>query len=198
MTNPNANPPQHAKPSFFRRIPLAFGAFFRTLSDADFAARLNDLDLVVVQPQPVPTPTPMPMPPKAPPRPLKEASPDSALQLLGLLQRDARLLDFAKENLSGYSDADIGSAARIVHDGCSKVLSEHFTIVAVRDESEGSQITLNEGFDAAAVRLTGNVVGTAPFQGSLSHRGWRATEVRLPKLVESHDATILAPAEVEL
>lgn len=200
MTNPNSNKPQHAKPSFFRRIPLAFGAFFRILSDADFAARLDEMDLVVVQAQPVatPAPTPAPMPPKAAPRPLKEASPDSALQLLSLLQRDARLLDFAKENLSGYSDADIGSAARIVHDGCSKVLSEHFTIVAVREEGEGSQITLNEGFDAATVRLTGNVVGTAPFQGSLSHRGWRATDVRLPKLVESHDATILAPAEVEL
>jgi hypothetical protein len=32
------------------------------------------------------------------------------------------------------------------------------------------------------VRLTGNVVGKAPFKGTLSHRGWRATDVRLPQL----------------
>jgi len=68
----------------------------------------------------------------------------------------------------------------------------------VRSEPEGSRITLEEGFDAGAVRLTGNVVGKAPFKGSLSHRGWRAAGVRLPQLTEKHDATVLAPAEVEL
>ena len=39
-------------------------------------------------------------------------------------------------------------------------------------------LTLPEGFDATAVRLTGNVVGKAPFTGSLSHRGWRVEDVR--------------------
>jgi hypothetical protein len=78
------------------------------------------------------------------------------------------------------------------------VLREHFTLVPVRAEAEGSRISLNDGFDARAIRLTGNVVGKAPFQGSLSHRGWRATEVRLPTLAEGHDATVLAQAEVEL
>ena len=68
----------------------------------------------------------------------------------------------------------------------------------MRTEAEGSRITLNEGFDARAIRLTGNVVGQAPFQGALSHRGWRATEVRLPRLADGHDATVLAQAEVEL
>ena len=123
---------------------------------------------------------------------------DAALQLLSLFQREARLIDFTQENLSGYSDADIGAAARVVHEGCSKVLREHFTIEPVRSEAEGSRIVLEAGFDAAAVRLTGNVVGQAPFRGALSHRGWRAASVRLPKLAEAHDAAILAPAEVEL
>ena len=94
--------------------------------------------------------------------------------------------------------AAIGAAARVVHEGCAKVLKEHFTIQPVRGEAEGSRIELPEGFDAAAVRLTGNVVGKAPFKGTLSHRGWRSAEVRLPKLAEAHDASILAPAEVEL
>ncbi len=86
----------------------------------------------------------------------------------------------------------------MVHEGCARVLREHFTIEPVRAESEGSRVTLEEGFDAAAVRLTGNVVGKAPFKGTLSHRGWRAAQVRLPQLTEAHDAKILAPAEVEL
>jgi len=85
-----------------------------------------------------------------------------------------------------------------VHEGCRKVLREHFTIAPVRAEAEGSRISLDAGFDAGAIRLTGNVVGSAPFKGSVSHRGWRATEVRLPKLAASHDVTVLAQAEVEL
>ena len=68
----------------------------------------------------------------------------------------------------------------------------------MRDEAEGSRITVPEGFDATAIRLTGNVVGKAPFNGSIAHRGWRAVETRLPKLVKSHDVTVIAPAEVEL
>jgi hypothetical protein len=144
---------------------------------------------------PAPAPVAAPAPAAAP---LREATPDAALQLLSLFQREARLIDFTQENLSGYSDADIGAAARVVHEGCSKVLREHFTIDAVRSEAEGSRVTLPEGFDASAVRLTGNVVGKAPFTGTLSHRGWRASSVRLPKLAETHDAKVLAPAEVEL
>jgi hypothetical protein len=188
-------------PSFLARIPLAFSAFFRTLGNAEFAGRYqNDQVGPVSAPAPAPAPafTPAPAPSFTPPAPLREATPDAALQLLALLQREARLIDFTQENLAGYSDADIGAAARVVHEGCGKVLKEHFTIEAVRTEAEGSRVTLNEGFDAASVRLTGNVVGKAPFNGTLSHRGWRATNVRLPKLAEAHDAKILAPAEVEL
>jgi hypothetical protein len=120
------------------------------------------------------------------------------MQLLSLLQREARLIDFANENIAAYADADIGAAARVVHEGCARVLREHFTIEPVRSEAEGARLTLQEGFDAASVRLTGNVVGKAPFSGVLNHRGWRAAEVRLPQLAEQHDARILAPAEVEL
>ena len=192
MTTPHSP----TTPSFWRRIPLAFGAFFSTLSDGAYAARIVNLE----QPAPpAPTRAPEPAPaPVAAAAPLKAASPDAALQLLALLQRDARLIDFTQENLAAYSDADIGAAARVVHEGCAKVLREHFTIEPVRSEAEGSRIVLEQGFDAAAVRLTGNVVGSAPFRGSLSHRGWRAAGVRLPKLSDGHETTILAPAEVEL
>lgn len=129
---------------------------------------------------------------------LKEATPDAALQLLGLLQKEARFIDFIKEDIANFSDADIGVAARVVHEGCNKVINEHFTLAAVRSEQEGSKITLPQGFDAAAVRLIGNIVGTAPFTGTLVHKGWQVTGIRLPKLTAGHNVAIVAPAEVEL
>jgi hypothetical protein len=129
---------------------------------------------------------------------LKEATPDAALQLLGLLQKEARFIDFVKEDITGFSDADIGVAARVVHEGCNKAINEHFTLAPVRSEQEGSKVALPEGFDAATVRLTGNIVGTAPFTGTWVHTGWQVTGIRLPKLTSGHNAAIVAPAEVEL
>lgn len=139
-------------------------------------------------------------PVKETPKPaeLKEATVDAALQLLTLLQQDARFIDFIQEDLTGYSDADIGAAARVVHEGSKKTLNSYFTLEAVRSEEEESRITLAEGFNASEVRLTGNVVGDAPFTGTLIHKGWRVTDVKLPKLAEGHDTSIVASAEVEL
>lgn len=186
MSNPDRSAPP---PSFLRRLSLALSVLF----SGELARRL-------VEP-PVAAPAPVEPPPPPPPPQiitLKESTPDAALQLLGLLQRDARLIDFVQEDIAAYGDADIGAAARLVHEGCRKVLKEHMTLAPVRTENEGARITLPAGFDAAQVRLTGNVVGQAPFTGTLSHRGWKVTELRLPQLAEGHDASIVAQAEVEL
>jgi hypothetical protein len=191
MNTPGSTP----TPSLLQRLSLAFGAFFGVLGDAALAARFAALRSGVTAPA---APMASPPPPPPAPAPLRDTSPDAALQLLALLQRDARLIDFVGEDLSAYDDAQIGAAARVVHQGCAKVLREHFSIEPVRTEAEGSRVTLPAGFDAAAVKLTGNVVGQPPYTGSLSHRGWRVTEVRLPRLAERHDARVLAPAEVEL
>lgn len=192
--------------SFFGRLSVALGSFFAILSDGELAAnvrRLREGGLAPAAAAPAPAAAPVAKPAPAPapapaPTVIKEATPDAALQLLGLLQRNARFVDFVEEDIAGYADADIGAAARIVHEGCRATLRDHFAIRPVRSESEGSRVTLPAGFDAAAVRLTGNVVGEAPFSGSLTHRGWRVEEVKLPQLVKTHDARIIAPAEVEL
>jgi len=178
------------QPSLLARIGLAFGAFFDVLRDPQVAARLRAQRDGAMPAQSAAGPAAAPT--------LKHASPDAALQLLSLLQRDARLLDFVSENLADYNDAQVGAAARLVHEGCAKVLSEHFSIVPARDESEGNRIVLPAGFDAAATRLTGNVVGQPPFSGTLRHRGWRVADVRLPQLAAGHDPRVLAQAEVEL
>lgn len=138
-------------------------------------------------------PAPMPEPVV-----LKEATPDAALQLLGLLQKEARFIDFIKEEITAFSDAEIGVVARVVHEGCHKVLAEHFTLAPVRSEQEGAKITVPPGFDASQIRLTGNIVGHAPFTGTLIHKGWQATRISLPKLTQGFDAKIVAAAEVEL
>lgn len=129
---------------------------------------------------------------------LKEASPDAALQLLYLLQNDARFIDFIREDMSTHSDEDIGMVARVIHDGCNKVLNEHFTFATVCKENEGERITLLDGYDAAKVRVTGNIVGNPPFTGTIVHKGWQITDVRLPSTVQGYNANIIAPAEVEL
>lgn len=179
-------------PSFMRRLSLAFGAFFSIIGNRDFAAQVMR----------VRAGTDVAAPAAAEPapdvRPLREVPHEAALQLLGMLQREARLVDFVAEDISAYSDADVGGAARLVHAGCRKVLGEHFSIEPVRADAEGSRVTLADGFDAAAIRVTGNVVGKPPFTGTISHRGWRVTDARLPKLAEHHDASIIAQAEVEL
>ncbi len=176
-------------------LTVAFMAVFRKHEPATREQPEKAPPPVTVKPivlQPVPEPV------KTETVVVKEASPDSALQLLGLLQKEARFIDFTQEDVSQYSDADIGAAARVVHEGCRKVLRQHFDLEPVRAEAEGKRITLPKGFDAASIRLTGNIVGQAPFTGALVHRGWKVTDIRLPKITEGHDVKIVAAAEVEL
>lgn len=180
-----------SKSSFVSRLALALRAGWQILVDSDFADRVQRLEQGE---QRFPASTVI-EPPKAA---LRDTLPDSALQLLTLLQQEGRFVDFLEENVTAYSDADIGGAARVVHEGCRKVIREYLRIEPVREEAEGVRLTLPAGFDATAVRLTGNVVGQPPFTGTLMHRGWRVRQITLPKLAEGHDVRVLAPAEVEL
>ena len=185
---------------FFSRLSVAIGSFFALLADGGLAARVQALrsgaPLASEVPPPAPVQTPVRTPPPAPVR--ATANVDAALQLLALLQRESRLIDFLQEDIAAYSDAEVGGAARLLHGGARKVIKDSFDLEAVRTEAEGSRLTLPAGFDAAAVRVTGNVVGQPPFTGTLQHKGWRVTAVRLPALTTGHDTRVIAPAEVEL
>ena len=129
---------------------------------------------------------------------LKEASTDAALQLLSLLQQEARLVDFIQEDIHGHADADIGAAVRVVHEGCRRVFKAHLALAPIRSESEGSRVMLAKGFDAGSIRVSGNVVGEPPFEGTLVHKGWIAQSITLPRISDGHDVRIIAAAEVEL
>jgi hypothetical protein len=130
--------------------------------------------------------------------PVAQHHKDGALAFLALLQREGRLVDFLREPLDGFSDADIGAAARDVHRGCRKVLDQHLTFEAVMPGAEEAKVTVPKGFDPAEIRLVGEAKGEPPFKGTLRHHGWRAMEVKLPSLTEGVDRTVIAPAEVEL
>ena len=177
-----------------RRIRLAFAAFFRVLFGRSLPEELLQLG-------PAPKPALPPPSPPAPPPPAAPAKADpgpGALQLLMLLQREGRLVDFLSESIEGYADADIGAAVRDIHRGCRRVLDEHFGVVAVLGGAENETVLVEKGFDANRIRLTGNIGGQPPFKGTLRHHGWRAAKVRLPVLADGMDATILMPAEVEM
>ncbi|WP_394201773.1 DUF2760 domain-containing protein [Marinagarivorans algicola] len=149
------------------------------------------------EPEPEPEPeTPIEQPASAPT--VEALNTDSALQLLGLLQKESRFIDFTQEDLTDLSDAEIGAVARLIQAGSQKALAHYFTLVPIASELEESPIEIPVGFDPAHYRLNGNVVGEAPFNGTLIHRGWRVTRCELPKIAQGHDTTILAPAEVEL
>jgi hypothetical protein len=118
------------------------------------------------------------------------------MQLLTLLQRDGRLVDFLMEDLAPYSDAQVGASVRDVHAGCRTVLTRYLSIVPVMDEQEGETVTVDRGADLARVKVVGNIAGQPPYRAILRHRGWDAVRVELPPVPPG--GTIIAPAEVEV
>jgi len=121
-----------------------------------------------------------------------------SLHLFSLLQREGRLADFLEEDLESYDDGQVGAAVRDIHRRCRKVLDDHLSLKAVMDGSEGEEVTIPEGFDPDAVKLTGNVSGSPPFRGILQHRGWRVDRLALPAVTGDRNPDIIAPAEVEI
>ncbi len=173
------------------RILLAFRAFFALLFGGTLPDDLaGELGLIR-------KPAPAPKTPPKPPAPTFKPS-DGALQLLGILQRDARILDFFMEDIAPYSDDQVGAAARDVHERTREVLIRHFAPAPVIDAVEGSVASAPAG-NPALVKYIGNVPASGkPSAGLLRHRGWRATAVSLPQLNSQTDLAVLAPAEIEV
>jgi hypothetical protein len=176
---------------FLTRLWFAWVCLIRVLFDARFAARAWSARAALPAAPPTPS-LPAPAPVKS-----TDGAP-KALQLLSLLQREGRLVDFLEQDITGFSDQDVGAAARLVHQGCRETLRRLTTVQPVRAENEGSSVTLEAGFAASEVKLIGDVKGSPPYRGTLRHRGWRVATMNLPTVVEGHDDSILAPAEVEL
>ncbi|MFL6257162.1 MAG: DUF2760 domain-containing protein [Pyrinomonadaceae bacterium] len=128
-----------------------------------------------------------------------EESTDRAVQILSLLQRDGRLIDFLSEDIAPYQDAQVGAAVREVHTNCRNALAQYITLEPIMEGEEDRPVTVAEGFDPASVKLIGNVTGRPPLRGLLRHKGWRVAEVNMPSLpAPGAGRTVVAPAEVEI
>jgi hypothetical protein len=196
------------------RFILAFVCFFRLLFGGKLPARAAEylpedaVKKALPEPKPAPEPAetkqettkpaeaPKPRPARAPD--LSAQHKDGALALLALLQREARLVDFLRESIDDYDDADIGAAVRDIHRGARKVITDYLTLEPVMPGDEDDAVIVPKGFDPGEIRLVGEVSGEPPFKGTLRHHGWRVIETRLPMLSDGVDRTVLAAAEVEI
>ncbi|HWL10290.1 MAG TPA: DUF2760 domain-containing protein [Planctomicrobium sp.] len=185
------------------RVGLAFRIFFDVLFHAETAEQVRHMkgastDAAEQVPASLPAPT-APTPKVEPAKPKPAPSRSDALTLLETLQREARFLDFVQEDMSAYSNEQVGGAVRDVHRGCQTVLKRLFNLGPAISTPEGSSLTLNGEEPAAQIRLVGNVVDRRPVNGVVVHPGWKAERCDLPTWSGNLDfKTILAPAEVEL
>ena len=177
------------------RLATALACFGRALANPEFARQAAAL-LRPPQPQSqeIKPPAAKPKPVELPP----ERQHASGLAVLSLLQREGRLIDFLQEEVTAFSDAEVGAAARVVHAGCKKVFKEYFTVEPILKDAEGAAVKIPAGFDAQRIRITGNVAGQPPFRGTLKHHGWIAVAVHMPTVSEALDPRVLMAAEVEL
>jgi hypothetical protein len=149
----------------------------------------------VAAPVPAPAPAPVPIQPPAPATNRAEAE---IVAFLGLLQEKGRLVDFLMDDVTPYEDAEVGAAARVIHQGCRQVLQEYFKISAVSEAQEGTEVTVPAGYYPDQFRLVGKLTGEPPFTGTLLHKGWKTELVKLPRIVVTERLPAIAPAEVEL
>ena len=170
------------------RIVLAFQSFFSIL----FSGKLSDGAILQLGLSRRETPKPAQAAPPPAARPA-----DGALQLLGILQRDSRLVDFLMEDVSGYSDDQVGAAVRELHDQCRDALARYVTLQPVIDGVEGT-FAKAPSADPNVVKFVGNVPAKPPAGGTLRHKGWKAARIDLPALSPKQDATVVAPAEIEV
>lgn len=172
------------------RISLAFKTFFALLFKdhlpEDVAKAFGYVKESAIKPPP-------------PPKPVIEVrTSDGALQILGILQRDARLIDFLMEDIAAYSDEQVGAAVRNLHEQSREVLERYVTLKPVIDGVEGSNTRVG-GTDPNSIKLLGNVPANGKAsQGILRHKGWRVDRVELPKLAPGQNVQVLAPAEIEI
>lgn len=120
------------------------------------------------------------------------------LRLLNYLQNSGRLVDFLKEDIAGFTDAQVGGAVRKIHQDCAQLLEEIVTIRPLKQENEGSTIQVPKGYDPAEIKVVGKVKGEPPFTGVLVHRGWKAHKRSLPKKTTDQGVDVICPAEVEI
>jgi Domain of unknown function (DUF2760) len=183
-------------PSFGARVAYAVRCFFAVLFHATIPPEIL---AALTSAPPVGGTAPAAAPPPAAPAPRVPEDPgERAVQMLAIFQRDGRLVDFLREDLSAYTDAQVGAAVRDVHANCRRALDRYLPVEAVLADEEGQATVVSAPVDPATVRLVGNVGQQATYRGTVRHRGWRVGRIALPPLLAADARLIVAPAEVEV
>jgi Domain of unknown function (DUF2760) len=183
---------------FWERVAIAFRCFFSILFQGDIP---NDIVQMRVQSAGQVPQTPAAQAPVSRPKEMERPAPeafDRAVQMLALLQRDGRLIDFLTENITPYPDAQLGAAVRTIHESCRKVLEQYVKLEPILSSEEDQPVTVQSYFDPAAIKLLGNVTRQPPIRGLLRHKGWQVKNVNLPPLPQGSGRMVIAPAEVEI
>lgn len=172
------------------RISFAFRSFFSIMFGGSLPA-----DIAQAFGYTKPLPAKAAAPSTAPP-PKPQFSPsDGAVQILGILQRDARLIDFLMEDITPYSDEQVGAAVRDIHTQARQSLDRYLKLAPVIDAVEETVVNTS-GVDSASYKLIGNVPPSGKAaSGVLRHKGWKAEKVDIPT---AKPTAILAPAELEI
>lgn len=160
-------------------LALAIKAFFRALKDPIKAEEFVSNKKIELKPQ-------------------EFSEQPSHLRLLQLLQQSSRLIDFLKEDISAFDDAQVGAAVRKIHEDCGKSLEDLVTIRPVMEQNEGQKINVPQGYDPLKIKVVGNVKGEPPFVGILVHKGWKVHKRSLPKKTGDQLTDVICPAEVEI
>jgi hypothetical protein len=181
-----------------KRISYAARCFFSVLSRGEVPEDIAP-EVVKTPAQVKAAPAAAALPTREPAVLRPEDSTDRAVQMLALLQRDGRLIDFFNEDITPYKDAQVGAAVRELHANCRKALEQYVKLEPILAGEEDGPVTVDAGFDPASVKLVGNVTGQPPLRGLLRHKGWRVSAVKLPPLpTQEAGRAIVAPAEVEI
>jgi hypothetical protein len=181
------------------RIGLAFRSFFAILGSGALPEDiLQELKLKRADELPPKEEKKEITPSKEELRKREAESQARAAQMITIFQRDARLIDFLREDIRPYPDAQVGAAVRSLHESCQQVLNRYLQLEPIINSQEGESVTIQDGFDPSSVKLIGNVTGKPPLKGILRHHGWRAAKIELPALPDNVDQIVIAPAEVEI
>lgn len=177
------------------QISAAFKSFFALL----FSGELPDDVARAYGYSKAPTakPSASPTKPAAAAPPQAQAGPnDGAVQILAILQRDARLVDFLMEDIAAYSDDQVGAAVRDVHSQAREALQRYLQLAPVVDGVEGVYVK-TDNVSKGTFKLVGNVPANGKAAGGLlRHKGWKADKVELPAAAPA--GGLLAPAEIEV
>ena len=177
------------------RIGLAFSSFFSILfndtlpEEAAKAYGYVKPEIAAAKPAPAA---------KAPEAPQAKTS-DGALQMLGILQRDSRLIDFLMEDISGAADDQIGAAVR---DGARPVPRRRWRSTSRSRPSstawKAAYTKAPSGDPARREVRRQRARQRQPRAASCATRDGAPPRSTCPPSPASRTPTIIAPAEIEI